>query len=133
LLDLRADRAQVSPARLRALPFVSPGVWDHVTGEGPARVALTVRVGGEQGVHYRVEVEPLGAAIHVSSIGLDSSSTSGTIVVEDGLVTLRGLHGRASGGDVEARGDLDFRPQPWKFNFTTSARAVDLQQFTRTW
>src|SRR5207237_664379 len=37
LLDLRADGAQVSPARLRALPFVSPGVWDHVTGEGPAR------------------------------------------------------------------------------------------------
>src|SRR5207249_231316 len=36
-------------------------------------------------------------------------------------------------GDLEARGDLDFRTEPWKFTVTAATRGVDLQPFTRTW
>jgi uncharacterized protein involved in outer membrane biogenesis len=132
-LNLLAEKSAVSPDRLRALPFVSPAVWDQVTGEGPARVALKVRVGADRTIHYRVEIDPRGAKIQVSSIGLDAISTTGAIIVEDGLVTLRNMKGKAAGGEIETHGDLDFRQEPWKFTVESSTRGVDLQRFTRTW
>src|SRR3954468_11968933 len=102
-----------------------PAIWDQVEVEGPTRVALILTLGGSQGFSYRVEVEPLQSRVFVHSIGLETTESSGTAVAEKGVVTLRKLHGKSAGGEVDANGDLDFRPDPWKLDIRASTRRVD--------
>ena len=56
------------------------------------------------------------------------------MVVNDNLVTLRGVHGRFSGGEIATDGDLDFRKPEWSLLFTTiSVDKVVLHDLPAEW
>ena len=131
-LSLSTPRAQIEQSKLEQLPFVPDAVWRHVRTNGPIAVSLTVSMQSD-GFHFHLDLVPDGARVEVPSIGLNASDVRGKVVVDDKLVTLHELRGRASGGEVEVKGDLNFRPEPDKLSFAISASKVDLQDFTRTW
>ena len=131
-LSLQTDRARLTAVRLQALPFVPAGVWEQVQAEGETPVELTLRL-GPRSVRYRVVLQPTTARLRVAAISLDAEQVSGRVVIEDGLVQLRDLRGRAAGGQVEASGDLDFRTEPSQLNLTLALHRLDVRQLPAAW
>ena len=80
-----------------------------VEGETPCDFTLRVELKDDPIIHYRVALSPEAAHVHVASIQLDADQASGKVVVEDNLVTLRGVRGRFAGGKIGTDADLDFR------------------------
>ena len=124
---LRTDRAAVTQEKLERIPFVPPSVWEEVKASGSTKVEFTYRhAPGATGDHYRVVLDPDGATVEVTSISLHAEQVRGRIIVEDGLVTLEGVHGEALAGTVHADGTLDFRDQENVLQFTVKgAKAGD--------
>src|SRR5262245_21764812 len=133
-LTLRTSQAQVTQQKLESIPFVAASVWKQIKAEGPTAAEVTLHIRGEkEGMGYYVDLRPDRSAVEVPSIGLRATDTTGRIIVDGPLGTLRDMRGRAAGGQVEANGTLDFRKDVSELKFTAQARNVDLLAFTRKW
>jgi hypothetical protein len=131
---LKTDRAAVTQERLDRLPFVPPEVWEQVKASGPTPVTFTYRRSpDEKADHYRVELDPEGASIHVTSIALRAEDVRGKVTVEDDVVTLSGVRGRALGGGLNVEGELDFRGDEDRLQFTVRAEGLEVQQVPKEW
>jgi hypothetical protein len=124
----------VTQEMLNSLPFISPAVWHEVQLEGdtPAEFTLATRP-KEKGVHYRVALQPQNAAVHVRAIDLQGEHAAGGLVVEDGVVTLRQVHGRAFGGGVATDGVLDFVRRPAVLNFKARVQDLVVKDLPKSW
>src|SRR5947209_852795 len=131
-VTLHCDACRLAPEKLRRVPFVPPVTWREVTFEGETPVDLALKFGGgapaaggsraEPAVHYRVAIAPADATVNVPSIDLTTRSTTGKVLVEDGVVTLTDLNGKAAGGSLHVtRSDMDFRGDPSRLNIKVSA------------
>jgi uncharacterized protein involved in outer membrane biogenesis len=118
-LTLSTKGVQVTKARLTGLPFVAPAVWREVMVEGqtPCDFNLRFTMAERPEIHYRVALAPQDAKVHIESIQMDADRASGAVVVDDNLVTLRGVQGRFAGGELRTDADLDFRQEAWKLKF----------------
>ncbi len=134
-LELKTPEVVLDQARLTALPFVSPRVWQQVQAEGVTAVQILLTYEPrERGLHYRVELAPRETRVRVRSIDLDADQARGRVVVEDALVQLRDICGRTAGGEIRTTADLDFRRSPAQLRFDSVAvHRVALHGLPRTW
>jgi hypothetical protein len=108
----------VTPALLRRVPFVPAWVWRELWVGGDTSGEITFRSDARAGrVHYRVRLAPRRARVFVRAIQLGAAGARGNVVVEDGVVRLRGVEGVAYGGKIRADADLDFRDRVERFRF----------------
>ncbi len=116
------------------LPFVNPKVWQAIRAEGQSPVELTVRYDPAVGrVRYKLTLDPQDTDLHVIPIDLHATRASGQVTVENALVTLRNVSGRMADGDVQVKGDLDFRTPPTQMDFEVKVQRVDITQLPRKW
>lgn len=135
-VTLNTPGVAVTMEMLQSIAFVPPKVWRQVQIEGttPARVQLRLQTGSEKPrVHYRVEIAPRDARVHVASIELDARQTSGKAVVEDELVILEDVKGQVARGAIETSGNLNFRAEPTRMDFKVGVRDVVLRDLPRSW
>ncbi len=57
----------------------------------------------------------------------------GKVIVEDEVVQLRDVHGRAAGGEIWTNGDLNFRDTPSQLQFAVEARGLELARVPKSW
>jgi uncharacterized protein involved in outer membrane biogenesis len=130
-----AGAVPVTPAMLRQLPFVPDDVWREVqlSGATPGQVTLTFDP-ARPPLHYRVELEPRHTRLHVRALDLDAEDAAGRVVIEDGVVRLRDVTGRVSGGRLATDADLDFNGSTTKFDFARlEINGVPVQRLPRGW
>lgn len=132
-LLLTSDRAHLVPKLLQSIPFVSPGIWTAVVLEGPTRAEVRLAFGQANNTGYCVHLQPDGISLRVPAIGLASTDTTGSAIIENAVVRLEDVRGKSAGGSIEASGKLDFNPAPWRFELDAAVAGVDLQKFTQGW
>jgi hypothetical protein len=133
-LTLKSASRHVTQSQLARLPFVPAKAWQQVQCEGDTPVELTVQVDPvARRVHYRVELAPVNTQVHVRSIDLEAQEARGTVVIEDGVVSLLKVRGKAAGGDMETTATLDFRPKPARMHFDIRTERVELARLPRKW
>jgi len=133
-LTLATRIAHVTPEVLRGLPFVPESVWQQVQAEGDTPVELTLRLdpAGDT-VHYRVALHPEAARIQIAAIDLDTQQTRGKVVIEDDVVRLTDVRGRAAGGTIHLNGTLDFSAPTDRLQFAIDVQDLGVSQLPPTW
>jgi hypothetical protein len=133
-LTAKSAKVQATRSMLEGLPFVPAVVWQQVHADGEIAVDLTVRIDPARSTaNYRVAVEPLAAAVGVTSVGLALDAVTGRLVIEDGGVQLRDVRARTADGTLECRADLDFRGAASRLQFDVSADRIDVQKLPAGW
>jgi hypothetical protein len=136
-LTLHTDEVQVTPEKLQRVPFVPPETWNHVTLTGPTPVDLALQFGGSgdgPAVRYRVALAPRDMTVRVPTIGLTTRDTSGKAQVEDGVVTLTDVFGKAASGSLHVvKSVMDFRGEGSEFRFNISADRLVLRELPAKW
>jgi uncharacterized protein involved in outer membrane biogenesis len=126
----------VTQELLNELPFVPQSVWREVqivAADSPVTVRLRFDLAGKD-IHYRVETEPQHAEVRVIAVELDAKDAKGKAVLEDGLVELRDVEGRAFGGTIRATGDLDFRRPKTHLHFPrVEVKGLVVRQLPKSW
>jgi len=134
---LNTNQAEVTQDKLLRLPFVPAGVWREVEAQGITSVDFTFRHDpraseGEQD-HYRVDLDPNDATITLPTVALHTEKVRGRISVEDKLVTLDKVTGRALGGGLYVNGTLDFRVKESLLDLTVKATNLDVSKVPDKW
>ncbi len=121
--------------RAARVPFVPAETWRHVAPTGPVDVGVTISLteGAPTPVHVRTEVTFRGAAAGLPTLGIDAEGTTGRIIVEDGLVRLDNLSGRALSGSISAAGTLDFRAGDPRFDLELGLEKIDVARTPDSW
>jgi translocation and assembly module TamB len=129
-----AHEVQATQEMLEALPFVGPNVWKQLQADGDTTVVLRLDLKpAGQGVHYRVELAAENTKVHVTAIDLDADQAHGTVIVEDGVVTLEKVQGHTADGELSTNATLDFHVTPNVLTFALDAEGLDLKQLPRKW
>jgi translocation and assembly module TamB len=133
-LQAHCDTVHVTPDKLRSIPFVPAVTWEHVRAAGNTPVDAQFRIGSsDPAPHYRIVLEPAGPHVEVAAIDLAADDVRGKIEVEDGVVNLQGLHGRAAGGELAVSGPLDFRGDASDTKFDITATKLALDKLPASW
>jgi hypothetical protein len=113
---------------------VPPKVWEQVKASGKTPVEFTYRYNPQSATsHYRVALEPDGATVDVTALGLRAEGVRGKVVIEDDVVRLAGLRGQALAGEVRADAELDFRGDRPRLQFTVKVGGLDLKLLPALW
>lgn len=100
---------RVTQAMLDAVPFVPPSVWEEVQVQGESTAKITLRYDGEKGeFHYLIELDARDTEVTIPSLSVTATETAGRVVIDDGIVKLVNVTGRAFDGDIATVGVLDF-------------------------
>jgi hypothetical protein len=133
-VTLHTAGVRLTPEMLRRVPFVPPVTWEQVTLDGETPVNLKLKFGGSAGSHYRVALAPKDTTVQVHSIDLTARSTFGMAVVEDGVVTLTDVNGKAAGGTLHiARSVMDFRGLESVLRFNVSGDGLNVRELPANW
>jgi hypothetical protein len=131
---LATERTDVSMAKLQAIPFVSPNLWEQVHVDAQTTVQLRLVFDPAAGSwKYRVEMHPEQAKVYVKAITLQSDRVEGKVIVEDGQVTLKELHGMTADGGIATNAQLDFRRPLREMTFAISVYRVDTHRLPKEW
>lgn len=127
------DRVAVNPEMLKAVPFVPAETWEWVVLTGNTTCAVHITRRPDKSVGYQVELDPRDTHLTVPPIDLTTADTSGKVVVENGVVTLTGVKGKAAGGTLGVDSRLDFAATPSVLTFDVTARGLNIPQLPKTW
>lgn len=97
----------VTQPMLDALPMVSPKVWREVQLDGDLQI-VTVLTDSATTSTFLVKLAASRTHLHIASIDLDTTNTSGNAEITDGKITLRSMTGRFADGTLQTDVDLDF-------------------------
>jgi translocation and assembly module TamB len=136
-LELKSTRSvTLTPARVAAIPFVAPEVWENVVPDGEVDVRITLErsaSGGGQGTRVRTEIGLHGTTVSSPPLDLTATGTSGTVVVDGLKVLLNDVTGRAIAGGIKARGTLDFSHSPTVFDVDLDLARVNVADTPARW
>jgi hypothetical protein len=128
------DAIAATADKLRRVPFVPPATWDQVRFEGETSVDLLLQFGGSAGTRYRVSLTLNDASVRIPSADLLARSTTGKVLVGDGVVTLTDVNGKVAGGSLHVtRSEMDFRGERSRLTFQISADRLNLRDLPQKW
>jgi hypothetical protein len=114
-----AAAAHVTGAFLERLPYVPPATWQEVpieVGDTPAELTMRYNLAGGP-IHWRLTMVPERTRLRVAVLDLAAEDAHGKLILEDGLLELRQVHGKAYGGEIGLDADLDFRDPETRLSF----------------
>src|SRR5262249_48377371 len=124
----------VTMEKLRKLPFVPGYVWDEVDVDGQTPVDFTLSFGtGGEDVHYKVVTQPRQTKVFIPSIDLRAEDARGKVEVEDEVVRLRDVEGKAADGNLKVHGDLDFSTTPYRLVLHVDADKLHIDKLPKSW
>jgi hypothetical protein len=124
----------VTDAMLDKVLFVYPGVLKEVSADGYTPVELSGHFDLRQQIlHYQAVFEPKNVTVYLPSIDLRANHVRGQVVIDDSILHLRDLRGDAAGGQMEAKGDMNFFRTGVRLTTTVTVRDVDMDRLPRIW
>ncbi len=125
----------VTPEKIASLAFVPAEVWDNVVPSGPvdARVRITLKDGDPRPIRVHTELDLKGMTARLNSLQVTSTDTSGQVIIDDGLVLVRDLKGKAVDGTIAASGDLDFTQNPPRIDLDVRLKEIDVTKAPKAW
>jgi translocation and assembly module TamB len=131
---LKTADVHFTPATLARLPFVPDKIWQQVKADGDTAIDCSIRNDpATKRIHYHIALEPRDSAVELAPIELHADHGRGKITVEDGIITVQNLQGRAADGDIKATGKLDFERTPPQMDFKVDADKLELDKLPKSW
>lgn len=130
------EPAAIDQPLLSRLPFIPATVWDALTfRRGVTPAMLTVRYDLRTGAfRYRLALSPRATDVRITALDLPVHDGAGTILVEDNLVRLRDVRGKAFDGTVRIEANLDFRGAVTHLHFPKIAVTnADVSKLPASW
>ena len=126
---------EATPEKEACIPFVPVEVWKNVVARGPLDVRLGIRLaqGTAQPITVRTEIALRQSAVKLPAFGLDTAGTTGVAVIENAIVKLNRVAGRAIGGEIETSGTLDFSRQAPLFELSLKLDRVHVADSPQIW
>jgi hypothetical protein len=133
-LSLDTPDVEITPDKLKSLPFVPAKVWREVEAKGhsPAKAVFYYHTDPHL-FHYRIDFAPEVAWILVPSINLEATKVHGKIAIEDEVVDLQNVVGNVAEGSMSASGKLDFRGAVSKLEFAVGVDGLVLHELPQSW
>jgi hypothetical protein len=120
----------LTPSLLKSIPFVPADVWKHVRYGGPT--AVEVRLSHrlhDPATHYHVRLRPRGGFVELPELDFACTDIHGEVLVQDNVVTLTDLRGRALHGLIGVAGSLDFNSEDAVYRGKVEWQDVDLSTY----
>jgi hypothetical protein len=144
--DPRADKVQVELKTegvahvtrddLHRIPFIPKIVWDEVDvqeGTTPAHLSASYDL-KTRAFHYRADLAPRHTTLYIPEVRLPAEDASGKVIVDDNVVTLQGVEGKAFGGTIRLEAVGDFRGPIDQMKFThVKIQGADLARLPESW
>ena len=123
------------PEKLARIPFVPVEVWSNIKPRGPvdARVKIKLAVDSPRPVAVHTDINFKGTAAKLSTLQIESTDTTGRVAIDDALVKLDDLRGKAIDGSIAANGTLDFGEKVPRFDLALRLRGVDVAKAPPSW
>lgn len=118
---------------LRRAPFCPPSTWKAVECEGDTTSEVTLRFVPGDRVKYKVDCSPRNTKVYVPSIDFHADAALGRVVIEDDVLTLTGVKGNSSGGEVRLGSTMDFRGPGSVLRFVVDASNINPRFLPETW
>ncbi len=123
------------PEKLARVHFVPTDVWSHAVPSGPVDLSVGLVWESEPAVtlHTHTKVKFLETEAHFPSFDLVTTQTTGTLRVDDAIVTLDQVRGQSLGGQVAANGTLDFSGPVPRIAIDVDLAKVDVVKTPKSW
>jgi hypothetical protein len=128
-----AKEVRATMPLLRRAPFCPLSTWKAVECEGDTTCEVTLRFVPGDRVKYKVDLHPHDTKVYVPSIDLRADTALGRVVVEDDVLTLSGVTGNTSGGEVRVGSTMDFRGPGSVLRFAVETSNVNPRLLPATW
>jgi translocation and assembly module TamB len=136
--EIRIDSSpdfQADPEKLERIPFIPAEVWSNLEPRGPVGARVTIRLAADapKPVHVLTDITLKGTTARLATLQVEASETTGRVVVDDALVKIENVRGKAVDGTLAASGTLDFsRPIPL-FRIDLRLKDVDVTKAPAAW
>lgn len=128
-----AKEVRATMPMLRRAPFCPLSTWKAVECEGDTTCEVTLRFVPGDRVKYKVDLHPRNTKVFVPSIDFRADSAVGRVVVEDDVLTLSGVKGDASGGQVRLGSTMDFRRAESVLRFAVETDKINPRFLPASW
>ena len=123
------------PEKLARIPFIPAEVWSNIEPTGPvdAKVRIKLAVDSPRPVEVHTDLTLRGTHAKLKALQVESSDTTGHIVIDDALVNVEELKGKTLDGTITARGKLDFGQKVPRFDLDLRLRDIDVTKAPPSW
>ncbi len=123
------------PDKIERIPFVPAEVWANVEPRGPvdAKVKITIKADDPKPIAVHTELDLKGTTARLNSLQVTATDATGRVVIDDGLVQVENLKGKAVDGTIAASGNLDFTQNPPRFDLDVRLKDVDVTKAPPSW
>ena len=121
--------------KLERIPFIPTDVWSNVAPSGPvdAKVLIKFDADAKKPVSVHTDLALKGDSARLNSLQVETTATTGRVVIDDALVKLEGLKGKTLGGSIAVDGGLDFGEKVPRFDLAMRLRGVDVTKAPAAW
>ncbi len=135
--ELNLNTLEVSLSRnlLESLPFVPKVTWEHVQLSGLTSVIMDLFFDGKKdSVDCKIGLEPKKTSVRIPIINLDAQDAQGKVDIDNGLVKIREVQGRAANGIIElTKAELDFRTDNYQMDYDLKIKEMRIQDMPDAW
>ena len=123
------------PEKLARIPFIPADVWSNIEPRGPvdARVKIDLALDSPKPVTVHTDITLKDTAAKLNSLQIETTDTTGHVVIDDAVVKLEDLRGKAIDGSIHANGTLDFSHEVPRFDLDLRLRGVDVTKAPPSW
>ncbi len=123
------------PDKIERIPFIPAEVWANLEPRGPvdAKVKITLAADAPKPVRVYTDLTLKGTAAKLSTLQVESTGTTGHVVVDDAIVKVDDLRGKTLDGTIAAGGVLDFSQVPPRFDLGLRLRDIDVTKAPAAW
>ncbi len=136
-IDIESSPGFVAdPDKIERIPFVPAEVWANVEPRGPVDAKVQIQLKADdpkQPIRVHTELDLKGTTAKLNSLQVTATDATGRVVIDDGLVQIQGLKGKAIDGTIAASGNLDFTRNPPRFDLDVRLKDIDVTKAPPSW
>ena len=123
------------PAKLERIPFIPSEVWANIEPKGPvdAKVKITLAADSPKPVTVHTDLTLKGTDAKLNLLQVESTGTTGRVVIDDALVRIDDLKGKTIDGSIGANGSLDFGRKVPRFALDIRLKDIDVTKAPAAW
>ena len=123
------------PDKIARIPFIPAEVWANLEPRGPVDAKVKIRLAADAAkpVAVHTELTLKGTSARLNTLQVESTDTTGHVVIDDATVRVDDLKGKTLDGTIAAGGTLDFGRNPPRVDLDLRLRDIDVTKAPAAW
>lgn len=123
------------PEKLERIPFIPAEVWSNIEPSGPvdAIVKITLAADSPKPVRVYTDISLKGTTAKLATLQIQATEATGHVIVDDAMVKVQDVKGKAVDGSIAASGMLDFSKPIPRFDLDLRLKGIDVTKAPASW